>query len=86
MAKDDQQRITDTLNFLEDTTLVPGAVRQKELASDYVNEAFPDPDSPAYQQFSQSLSLGFHLMSDPEPAAPDDPRAVSAMPGDESFW
>ena len=67
MAKDDQQRITDTLNFLKNTALVPGAVRQKahKLASNYVNEAFPDPDSPAYQQFSQSLSLGFHLMSDP---------------------
>jgi hypothetical protein len=66
MVKDDQQRITDTLIFLKDMPLVPWAVREKahKLASDYVNEAFPNPDSPAYQQLSQSLSLGFHLMSD----------------------
>jgi hypothetical protein len=48
MAKDDQQRITDTLNFLKATPLVPWAVRQKahKLASDYVSAEFADPDSP----------------------------------------
>jgi len=44
MAKDDQQRIDDTLDFLKTRVLVPAASIQTkayQLAQDYVNAAFP---------------------------------------------
>jgi hypothetical protein len=68
MAKTDQQRITDTLNFLQNTNIVPaGPVRANahQLAQDYMGAVYPNVNSPAYSQFSQTLSLGFHLFSDP---------------------
>lgn len=64
-GKTDQQRLTDTLNLLQNTTLVSAGVRANahQLAQDYVNTI--NPALPAYNQLSQSLSLGFHLRSDP---------------------
>ena len=64
-GKTDQQRLTDTLTLLQNTTLVNAAVRANahQLAQDYVNTI--NPALPAYNQLSQSLSLGFHLASDP---------------------
>lgn len=67
MAKPPAQRIADTLNYLQNTAIVTGPERQHayQLVQDFVNAAFPNPALPAYTQFSESLSLGFHLLSDP---------------------
>jgi hypothetical protein len=67
MAKTDEQRITATLQFLQNTTLATDSARNKAylLAQDYVYTEFPNSNLPAYQQFSQSLSLGSHSMIDP---------------------
>ena len=69
MAKNDTQRITDTLNFLQNTNIVTNAERTPayQLALAYVNARFPvgNAATPAYHQFSQSMSLGYHALSDP---------------------
>ncbi len=77
MAKPAAQRITDTLAFLQNTGIVTLAERTPayQLAQDYMNVAFPNTALPAYTQFSDSLSLGFHLASDPN----DNRKMVRAL-------
>ena len=69
MAKTDTQRINDTLNFLQNTNIVTNAERTPayQLALAFVNARFPvaNAGTPAYHQFSQSMSLGYHALSDP---------------------
>lgn len=67
MPKNDAQRITDALNYLQNTVLVTAAERAEahQLAQDFVNAALNNPASAAYQQFSTNLSLGAHILLDP---------------------
>lgn len=70
MAKTAQQRITDTLNFLQNiaTPLVAPGERTPahQLAQAFITARFPaGAASPGYQAFANSLSLGYHLRNDP---------------------
>ncbi len=67
MAKTPAARVTDTLNFLANTAVATGPQRLPawQLAQDYANGAFPNPLSPQFRAFSQSMSLGYHFRSDP---------------------
>jgi hypothetical protein len=67
LPANDQLRVTDTVNYLQNTTLVAVAVRNNaaQLVQNYINAAFANPALPAYHQFSQTMSLGAHLLSDP---------------------
>ena len=69
MAKTDTQRITDTLTFLQNTNIVTLAERTPayQLAQDFINAVHPatGAGTPAYHQFSMSMSLGYHQHNDP---------------------
>jgi len=66
MAKTDAQRVTDTLTFLQNTNVVTPLERADayQLAHDFVNAVYPVAGSPAYHQFSMSLSLGYYQGND----------------------
>jgi hypothetical protein len=66
MAKNDVQRVTDTLAFLQNTALVTPAERTPawQLATNYVNAVHNNQLAPAYHVFSQSLALGVHVIND----------------------
>ena len=64
-----QQRITDTLNYLQFTGIGPAGARgpAHQLAQAYIAARFPGgPASPGYQAFSNQLSLGHHWGGDPQ--------------------
>jgi len=68
MAKTDIQRITDTLTYLQNTNIVTPAERTPayQLAQAYMLAVHPGgAGTPAYHQFSQRLSLGYHFYNDP---------------------
>lgn|GEM_PF-2729090 len=63
MSKNNQQRILDTIQFLQNTTIVPVAERNAVIA--FIAAHLPPPNSPQYNQLSNDLSLGHHFGSDP---------------------
>jgi hypothetical protein len=63
MAKNSQQRIADTIHFLQNTNIVTPVERNAVIA--FIAAHLPAPNSPQYNQLSTELSLGFHLTSDP---------------------
>jgi len=69
MPKNAHQRVTDTLQFLQNTTLVSASTRAiaHAIANNFVNTQYPQAQlSPGYDLFSRELSLGFHLGEDPD--------------------
>lgn len=62
------QRVQDTLAYLQNTNLgtLAGRTAAHQLAQGYVNTRFPlGAASPGYDAFSNQLSLGYHLLDDP---------------------
>jgi hypothetical protein len=69
MPKLAQQRVNDTLNYLQNTQLVSASTRAiaHAIANTFVNVHYPQAQlSAGYQGFSDELSLGFHLGADPD--------------------
>src|SRR5262245_53837810 len=69
MSKDATLRINDTLQFIQNTTVVTAPERPaaRQLAQDFITARYPPAHAgqQAYTNFSNQMSLGFHLSSDP---------------------
>lgn len=62
MSKDSQKRITDTIQFIQNTNLVTLAERQAVIM--FIAAHLPAPNTPQYNALSNELSLGYHFGTD----------------------
>lgn len=67
--KDSTVRITDTLNFIQNSNVLTAGERNSAhaLAQNFINNRYPagNAGQQAYETFSGNMSLGWHLRGDP---------------------